>query len=108
MIYGATCIILTGNQKFQREKKNKAGKCLNSKLSLETNFLANHPSALAGQCFSGVVTEGCCCRRCVNANQYCFVKDTKTPEVLPTTYGHHRFLVAIFLGPMILGFFPFI
>ena len=37
-----------------------AGKAFNFKLGGETSFLSGGlPSTLAGQCFSGVITEGC-------------------------------------------------
>ena len=45
-----------GKEKFQRGRKhkNKAGKVF----KLKRVFFAGHPSTLAGQCFSGVVTGG--------------------------------------------------
>ena len=60
IINDGTCIILTGKQKISAGKQqNQGGETLYAQnVAGKRVFLVGHPSTLAGQCFSGVVTGG--------------------------------------------------
>ena len=71
IIYDGTCIILTGKQKISAGKQQNQGRetLYAQNVAGKQVFLAGHPSTLAGQCFSGVVTGGCSGAGCQNISK---------------------------------------